>query len=80
MVRWGTAIPGLGLTTRAGSNENGRIQSDTRTSSGDDRIELRLQNGRPDGILTRISGLKPRNPVRLDDKAEKMKRTAGLAV
>ncbi|MEO6994688.1 MAG: hypothetical protein ABI273_13835 [Lacunisphaera sp.] len=29
---------------------------------------------------TRITGLKDRHPHVLDDKAEKMKRTAGLAV
>ena len=51
-----------------------------RTPVSDQQPALPIGNGRLDGIRTRIAGLKDRHPHVLDDKAEKMKRTAGLAV
>lgn len=44
----------------------------------DDRRLDRLKIGRPDGIRTRILGLKVRDPKLLDDKA--VNRVAGIAV
>lgn len=51
-----------------------------RTPVSDQQPALPIGNGRLDGIRTRITGLKDRYPHVLDDEAEKMKRTAGLAI
>lgn len=51
-----------------------------RTPVSDQQPALPIGNGRLDGIRTRITGLKDRHPLVLDDKAEKLKRAAGLAV
>jgi hypothetical protein len=51
-----------------------------RTPVSDQQPVLPIGNGRLDGIRTRITGLKDRHPLILDDKAEKLKRAAGLAV
>ena len=42
-----------------------------RTPVSDQQPALPIGNGRLDGIRTRITGLKDRHPLILDDKAEK---------
>lgn len=51
-----------------------------RISVSEKQPAFPIGNGRLDGNRTRITGLKDRHPHILDDKAEKMKRVAGLAV
>lgn len=51
-----------------------------RTPVSDQQPAFPIGNGRLDGIRTRITGLKDRHPLVLDDKAEKLKRATGLAV
>ena len=66
---------------------SGCWQAPEKIRQGRSGLRFRINNrrflkeiGRLDGIRTRIAGLKDRHPRILDDEAEKMKRTAGLAV
>lgn len=51
-----------------------------RAPASDQQPAFPIGIGRLDGIRTRITGLKDRHPHILDDKAEKLKRAAGIAV